>query len=315
MILVTGGTGFVGKPLVKKLRSKGENVIVFSRNEDKELKKMGVKFVIGDIRNKSDFRKLKKYNIDIVYHLAAVLDEKSDELFDVNVNGTKNVVDFCLEKNARLIFLSPIGVLGPVLIPARETFPYNPQTKYEKSKMVAEKIITSTADLDYIIVRSSIILGPNKIWMQILDAVKKGYPIIGNGENYFHLTALEDVVDFLFFIKKKSLKSKTRNQIFHIATKDALRYKEFYKMVCEKLGCEMTNKKISVTTAKIISFLNLILCKLMRKEQKITHRIESIKRLVRNRIISTEKIESLGFKPSTTEEALDKTIKALFKKE
>jgi len=310
MILVTGGTGFVGKPLVEKLRKKGENVVVFCRHEDKELKKIGVKFVKGDVRKNKDFKKLKRYQIDTVYHLAAELDEKSKELFNINVNGTRNVVDFCLEKNARLIFLSPIGVLGSVLIPARETFPYNPKTRYEKSKMAAEKIIMSAAHdgLDYVIVRASIILGPNKIWQEIFEAAKKKYPIIGNGENYFHLTALDDVVDFLVFINKKSLREKVKNQIFHVATRDALKYKEFYHLLCEKLGYEKPDKHIPVALAKIVSFLNLIVCKITRKQQKLTKRMESINRIIRNRVISTEKIEKLGFLPTYTEIALDKTI-------
>ena len=53
MILVTGGTGFLGKRLVEKL----PDVIVFAREEDRELNEKGVKVFTGDIKNKEELEK------------------------------------------------------------------------------------------------------------------------------------------------------------------------------------------------------------------------------------------------------------------
>lgn len=300
-ILVTGGTGFLGKRLVKKLSNKNK-VVVFAKNEDNELK---CNFILGDMRNKEELR--RAFPADIVYHLAANLNESDPRMYDDNVIGTKNVVELCKEYGTKkIIFMGSCGALGDVKI-AKEDLPYNPKTRYEKSKAESEKMIIGSG-IPYTIIRAPIALGPNEIWLKIIEAAKKGYPIIGSGKNHFHLAYVGDVVDLLYLVKDNN---KAENQIFHIATKDVPRYEEVYRIICEELGIEMTKKHISVFLIKFISMLHTISCKIKGKKPKLTLMKSSIDRLIRNRTISIEKVEKiLNFEPKyDTRKAMKETIK------
>jgi nucleoside-diphosphate-sugar epimerase len=308
MILVTGGTGFVGRQVVKRLLDNNENVVVFSERKHDKLEDLGAKFVLGDIRNIENIRGVfKKYNIDVVYHLAADIDEQSSDMWSTNVDGTRNVVEVCKENKVKqIIFLSSIGVLGEATEPLKENDPYNPDTLYEESKVAGENLILFSG-VPFTIIRASIIIGPNDVWLSIFKAAKKGYPIIGSGKNYFHLTALNDVVHFLVFAKQNP---KTINQIFHIATADTPTYEEVYRMICDSLGIEMTNKHISITTAKILSFFYRI--KSIFGKQPLITRSSSIRRLTRNRLVSTEKISKI-MELSTTRSAIEQTAEYFLK--
>lgn len=304
-ILVTGGTGFVGRRLVKEL-SKTDKVIVFSRGKGIS---QNVDFIEGDVRNEEELYRAFK-DVDIVYHLAAVLDETSPELWNINVNGTKNVAEVCKKNGVKqLILLSSSGVLGETSTPATEGMTYNPQTKYEESKMECEKLVIGSG-VPYTIIRSSIILGPNNVWLKIVQAAKKGYPIIGSGKNLFHLAYIDDVINLLIKVKNNK---KALNQIFHIASPDVPTYEEVYKGICEELEVPMTKKHVPVFVAKFISLFYSIRARLFGGGVPLTMRKSSINRLVRNRALSIEKVRRiLGFEPEcTTKQGIEKTVKAL----
>lgn len=307
-ILVTGGTGFLGKRLVQKLLAEENEVIVFSRKLHEDLPE-DVKPVLGDIRDKAALRKAFS-DIDIVYHLAICLNESDPDMYEINTKGTQNVVELCKEHGVKqLIYMSSSGVLGETKTPAKENFPYNPKTRYEKSKMESELLIKRSG-VPYTIIRTTIIIGPNLIWAQIFEAAKKRYPIIGSGKNYFHLVYVDDVVSMLVLVKDNK---KALNQTFHVASKDISTYKEVYKLICDELNTEMTKKHVPVFLAYLASYLHKIKRKAQGKQPSLTKSKSSIDRLIRNRIISTEKAKTfLGFEPKyDTRQALHETIKYL----
>ncbi len=301
-ILVTGGTGFLGARLVQRLLKDGHDITVFSRHR---VEIPGVKLVIGDIRNKAMVS--KAFPADVVYHLAACLDEDNPDMWSINVDGTRIVADLCKEFSAKLIYVSSSGVLGETKLPAKENMPYNPKTQYEKSKATAETIVRS---VDNTIIRAPIIIGPNGIWMKIFGAAKKGYPIIGSGKNYFHLVYVDDVADMLKAVLDNK---KSRNQIFHVATKDIATYRKFYRILCEELGIEMTKKHVPSFVMLGVSIMYGWWCKITGKSPKLTMRKSSIERLIRNRVLSTEKARSvLGFNTKyDTRTAIRETIRYL----
>ncbi len=307
-ILVTGGTGFLGKRLVNKLLQQGHNVFVTSLQVDHELSESAT-FIKADVRNKTDLAKAFA-GVDVVYHLAICLDESSKDLWSVNVDGTRNVVELCKDFHVKqLVYMSSSGVLGETEQPSRENFPYNPKTQYERSKMESEKIIKASG-VNYTIIRTSIIIGPSPIWAAIFYAAKKHYPIIGSGKNYFHLVYVDDVVGLLAAVKNNP---KAANQIFHIASPDAKTYEEVYKIIAKELGVPMTEKHVPIKLALLMSYLYELKCKLSGEKPKVTKMRSSIERLIRNRIISIEKAEKiLGFQPKhDTRSAIRETVKYL----
>jgi nucleoside-diphosphate-sugar epimerase len=307
-ILVTGGTGFLGKRLVSQLLKERHNVSVFVRHAQDEFPK-NVRIFTGDVRNAHELGPAIQ-GADIVCHLAICLNESDPNMWDINVNGTKNVVNLCKKhKVKQLVYMSSSGVLGETKEPSKEDFHYNPKTRYEKSKMESEKMIISSG-VPYTIVRTTIIIGPNMVWQKILGAAKKGFPIIGSGKNFFHLVYVDDVVRMLCLsIKNKNAK----NNIFHIASKDVQTYDEVYSIMCDALKCKKTEKHIPIWLAFTMSRLHTMKRKLQGKQPSLTMMRSSIERLVRNRNMSIEKAEKvLGFVPRySTKDAIYETVKYL----
>lgn len=293
---------------MNQLLKQGDQVAVYSRHSIPELGGK-VNFVIGDIRDRDALRKAFE-KIDAVYHLAICLDESNPEMYDINVKGTENVATLSKEFNVKqLIYMSSSGVLGETREPSREDMPYNPKTKYEKSKMESEKIIASSG-VPYTIVRTTIILGPNPIWLQIFGAARKSYPILGSGKNKFHLVYVEDVISLLLHVKGRV---NALNETFHVASPDVPTYMEVYQMMCDELKVPMTKKHVPLFFAYTMARLHEFSCKLRHKKPKLTLMRSSIDRLVRNRVLSTEKAKRvLGFEPRyTTKRAIHETVKYL----
>ena len=289
-ILVTGATGFIGRNLVSKLK---DEVVVYK----------------GSILNKNDLE--KNFPVDVVYHLAAVLDESHTLLWHINVDGIKNVAELCKKYNAKMIYLSSSGVLGETKEPAKENYPYKPETKYEESKAEAEKIIVSSGII-YTIIRAPIIIGPNDLWLKILKKMEK-MPVMGLGENKFHLAYIDDVVDLLAYVKNKKESDK---QIYHIATPDIPTYLDVYRLVRKELSINTKEKHANISLIYMISSLNSLYCKITGKKQDLFLMKSTIQRLVRNRMLSTEKLKEMGFKPKyDTKKALKETIKYFKDKE
>lgn len=297
-ILVTGGTGFLGKQVVRKLS--GENIVVLARHIPRKEKK----FILGDVTDREALE--KAFPADIVIHLAGSIDSDDPKLYKINVEGTRNVAEFCKKyKTKQLIYMGSAGAIGNTKI-AREDSERNPKTKYEKSKSAAEDIITSSG-LNYTIIRAPVLFGPSPIWLGVVKAAKNNFPILGKGENHFHVAYVDDVAEL---VKKCVNNRKAFGQTFHVATKDTPTYREFYEMICSELDIEMTKKTVPVLAAKILSLFHTISSKILRKPVKPILKGENIERITRDRIISTEKAEIvLGFVPKhTTRQAIHETI-------
>ena len=102
-ILVTGGTGFTGAALVLRLLSAGHSVK--SLDYQKVLpgisSKRGAELIVGSVTDKSDVAKSMQ-NVDMVFHLAAAFRELNvpdKHYYDVNVNGTRNVLEAAAKRN------------------------------------------------------------------------------------------------------------------------------------------------------------------------------------------------------------------------
>ncbi|MCK5334070.1 MAG: NAD(P)-dependent oxidoreductase [Candidatus Aenigmarchaeota archaeon] len=305
-ILITGGTGFLGSRLVKALVKKSHKVAILSRLKDTRLERIGAKFVLGSVLDLDAVTSAVRGK-DIVYHLAANLNESDPDMYSTNVIGTQNVVEACKKyKVKRIILSSSIGVLGHADKPAIEEMPYNPSTKYEKSKTDAEKIVRK-GKVPFTIMRTTIILGPNRFWEQIIHAAEKNYPLVGSGSNFWHIVYIDDAVDALLLATGK----KAKNQIYNIANSDPHTYKETYFAICDALEIARPKKQVPLWLANLAALMHETKCRLLGKRPKVTKMRASIARLVRNRIVSIDKAEKeLGYKPKY---GLEKGIKATVK--
>lgn len=167
-VLVTGGGGFLGKAIVRKLMKEDIRVTSFSRQAYPDLEKMGVAQIQGDLTD-LDSVSSALAGMDTVFHVAARpgLWGSYETFYRVNVDGTRHVIDACLENGVgRLIHTSsPSVVFGESdQEGVDESVPY-PDTylaPYPETKALAEKLVVQAArdGLPAIILRPHLIWGP-----------------------------------------------------------------------------------------------------------------------------------------------------------
>ncbi|MCL5070908.1 MAG: NAD-dependent epimerase/dehydratase family protein [Actinobacteria bacterium] len=212
--LVTGGTGFTGSNLVKKLSSLNYQVRVLARPGSKTdlLGQMGVEIVTGDIKDKESVFEAVK-GTDIIFHIAAAYRQANlpdSEYWEVNFNGTKNILDAALKYNVkRLIHCSTIGIVSSVKNPpADETVTACPDDVYQQSKCAAEFEVLSYAkekNLPASVIRPCAIYGPQD--MRLLKMFKmiaaKKFLFFGNGKALFHMVYIDDLLDAFLLCSQK----------------------------------------------------------------------------------------------------------------
>ncbi len=168
-ILVTGGGGFLGYAIIKKLVKANKSVTSFSRNFYLKLKDLNVSEIKGDI---TDYTSIEKamHNIDTVFHVAAKpgVWGSYSSYYKTNTLGTQNVISACIKNNvSKLIYTSSPSVIfnGKDMEGVNESTPYPLKfhSHYSKTKALAEQmVIKASSDiLKTISLRPHLIWGPN----------------------------------------------------------------------------------------------------------------------------------------------------------
>lgn len=172
MILVTGGTGFLGSTLIKLLIDQGQAIIAIKRTDSivpESLKSSSlIEWVDADI---TDYFALSDIfeNITKVYHCAAKISYQKEDaahMMHINTEGTKHIVNLCLEHQARLVHVSSIAALGinKLGLPVTETDKWEYDKKisgYSLSKYKSELEVWRGVNegLEAVIINPSVIMG------------------------------------------------------------------------------------------------------------------------------------------------------------
>nr|WP_279039868.1 NAD(P)-dependent oxidoreductase [Snodgrassella alvi] len=206
--IITGGSGFTGQILTRKLLQNGNEVVNFDikKYTDCTLEKQS-QFVYGDIRSVQDIRKLDLQPDDIVYHLAArqfadnvPRSNRQTWFFEVNVTGTQNILQaMSAAGTTRMVFFSTDMTYGLVnSCPVSEEHPKNPLGPYGSSKVEAEKLIRSYEKLNATIFRPRLITGAGRLGILgklfRLISLNLPVPMIGNGTNRYQMVSVDDCV-------------------------------------------------------------------------------------------------------------------------
>ncbi|MBW2370250.1 MAG: NAD-dependent epimerase/dehydratase family protein [Deltaproteobacteria bacterium] len=202
--LVTGGGGFLGMAIIRRLVEKGVRVRSLARNRYAELDRLEVEQIQADLRDAQSVQRACQ-SMDRVFHVAAkagVWGRKSD-FVGINIAGTQHVIDACKLANvSRLIYTSSPAVVfdGADMNGVDETAPYPARyhAHYPATKAAAEKrVIAATGpDLSTLILRPHLIWGPgdNHLVPRILKRAKQ-LRRIGNGQNRVDTVYIDNAAD------------------------------------------------------------------------------------------------------------------------
>ena len=234
-ILVTGGAGFIGFHLSKKLSELGANVTIYDNLSNGKMENVKdvpkAEFVKGDILDLKQLCSLEKF--DLIYHLAAQVVvpysmENPAEDFETNARGTLNVLEKARKDKTRLVFASSAAVYGnPTQLPTPENYGFHPFSCYGLSKVVGEEysqIYTAQYGLGITIVRFSNVYGSrcHGVINDFLDKLQKDplkLAIIGTGQQARDFVHISDIVEALVLAAGDQTIGETYNLGFGEATK------------------------------------------------------------------------------------------------
>lgn len=210
--LVTGTTGFIGGALVMALTEAGWQVNVLVRPGSRH--KLGgsasrCRVIEAELPDRPDVLRAAVADCDVVFHAAAIRNRwgtPPEAYRQVNVEGTRCLLDAASGRVGRLVYVSSVGVLGrPGVLHTDETFPVIPYSRpfdYHTSKAEAEKLVLARAsDMPVVVVRPTITYGPGDrdgMLTRLIEMMAQGHFVrIGSGRNHLHLTCIADLVQGL----------------------------------------------------------------------------------------------------------------------
>ncbi len=261
-ILITGGAGFLGLHLANFLSKKKFQVFLvdivdIDRNEYPN----DCQFIKGDVRQYRVLETIiKKNKIDFIIHAAAALPLwHPNEIFEINVRGTENILKAGLKnKVKRVIFISSTAVYGvPKKHPIEENDPRVGVGSYGQSKILAEDVCFSyiKKGLPVTIIRPKTFLGTHRlgVFEILFDWIHDGkkIPVIGSGNNRYQLLEVTDLVEAIYLVIKKSHGRFNRqlNDVFNIGAERFSTVKEDLEEFFRAIG---SKSKIVSTPAFVV---------------------------------------------------------------
>lgn len=220
-VLVTGGAGFIGIHLTRRLLADGHEVFSIDNesNGDPSLVPAGAKYTRGDVTRPDEMEAIFARGLDAVCHIAgqvSIIKAFSDPVADLRTNteGTVQVLKLCVKhKLPRLLYASSMTLYGDCKqVPTPENEPCKPDAYYGITKYAAERYVHATAerpdlgfDFSVTSLRMFSVYGPgqsyNNPYQGVLGIfsgnVLRGEPItiFGDGEQTRDFVFVEDIVD------------------------------------------------------------------------------------------------------------------------
>jgi UDP-glucose 4-epimerase len=258
-ILVTGGAGFIGFHICKKLTDIGLDVTIFDNLSSGKIENVNdvpkAKFVKGDILDLKNLCSLEK--TDLIYHLAAQVVvpysmENPTEDFETNARGTLNVLEKARKDDSRVVFASSAAVYGnPTQMPTPESYGFHPFSCYGLSKVVGEEycqMYASQYGLDITVLRFANVYGSrcHGVINDLLDKLSKNpakLEIIGTGQQSRDFVNISDIVDALVLA---GTKENAIGQTFNLGFGETVKITKLARMILRILG--LLEKTVVSTT-------------------------------------------------------------------
>lgn len=253
--IVTGGAGFIGSSIVKKLVARGDDVTVIDNlntGKEENLKSVidKITFLKYSILNRELLEK-QSQNIDGIFHqaaLASVQDSfsKLDEYHDVNVNGTENILKLAKKNDFRVVYASSSSVYGnPERIPIKESDKKDPINPYAETKLKKEQLAIKYSEMGVKVIglRYFNVFGKGQskeyagVLKLFLERIRDKLPpkINGDGTQFRDFVYVEDVADANIM----SMDSNINHGFYNVGTNTSITILDLAKTIIKSSGLDI----------------------------------------------------------------------------
>ena len=253
--IVTGGAGFIGSSIVKKLVARGDDVTVIDNlntGKEENLKSVidKITFLKYSILNRELLEK-QSQNIDGIFHqaaLASVQDSfsKLDEYHGVNVNGTENILKLAKKNDFRVVYASSSSVYGnPERIPIKESDKKDPINPYAETKLKKEQLAIKYSEMGVKVIglRYFNVFGKGQskeyagVLKLFLERIRDKLPpkINGDGTQFRDFVYVEDVADANIM----SMDSDINHGFYNVGTNTSITILDLAKTIIKSSGLDI----------------------------------------------------------------------------
>ena len=291
MNFVTGATGLIGSHLVLRLAEEGMPVSALFRNENgksevfnlfqfygKENLFSQVQWVKGDVEDADDMFDLTE-GMHSVFHCAAIVSyhrKEATRMLEVNINGTKNVVNACIENEVKhLIHVSSISALGDSkgeVIDEETPRDFNDyHSNYSKGKYLSEQEVWRGIQegLNATIVNPGVIFGPNNCTRSsgtMIARIEKGLPALPAGGS--GIVSVLDVVEVMI----RAAKQAPTNERYILCAEN-IRMSELFTKIADALHVKIGKTIAKKWQIKLVFYMEALVEIFTGKRATITREI------------------------------------------
>ena len=319
--IITGANGFLGNNIIRKLEQEKNSEIrafVLKGESIKSLENLKCKIYYGDITKKETLASVFE-NTDgkevFVIHCAGIVYIKSKYnplVYNVNVNGTKNIIDKVLNINAKLVYISSVHAIpecNGVITETVDFDPYRVEGLYAKTKAEAAKYVmdaVKTKKLNACIIHPSGIIGPNDYGNSHLTELVKE---VASGKLFACVKGGYDFVDVRDVAEGviNACNKNTKGECYILSNK-YITIKELSDIICDCVKRKKINIVLPIWIAKIFASFFEIYYNLKKQTPLFTK--YSLYTLSSNANFSNEKAKKeLNFKNRDMIDTIKDTIK------
>ena len=258
--IVSGGSGFLGQGVVKKLLDEGAEVWVidnFSYGASRKNLDKRAKLIFGDVRDEKVFKKLPSKKFDYFFHFAApssaVLFKKNPEgCFDITIKGFINAINYCAKRKIRLIYPSSAKVYMGRKTPFSEKDRIKKEflDEYARAKLAEEEIAFAYKDIcDSLGLRIFAGFGPSEkhkdefasvVSLFSKDLIRGKKPVVwGDGNQARDFIYEEEITEIIL-----TLAQKAKEPIVNVGTGKKVSYNYLIKTINNILGKKIKPKYV-----------------------------------------------------------------------
>ncbi|MEW6259208.1 MAG: NAD-dependent epimerase/dehydratase family protein [Thermodesulfobacteriota bacterium] len=262
-VLITGGGGFLGKAIARRLVAEGKHVKSLSRRRYPALDRLDVEQIQADIADAKAVENACR-GVDVVFHTAAKAGVwgSEDDFFRTNVIGTRNVVSGCLNHGVPVLVhtSSPSVVFnGRDMEGVDERVPYPDRyhAAYPRTKALAEREVLQSVrkGLSAVILRPHLIWGPedNHLVPRILERAEK-LAIIGSGRNRVDVLYIDNAVHAHVQAAEKLKENPfLSGRIYFISQGEPVHLWEMINRILEAGGKQPLKRSIPTSAAYVMA--------------------------------------------------------------